>query len=87
MIYTAKNPNAPNGEQTASPLSFASFSFLDGIMYESWKQPHLPYDLLPPLCDYDRSAHLRVMGNRHILVPPGAKRRHLFFRLMRIFGL
>lgn len=81
-----QKPNEPNNEQTASPLSFIFYFWLDGTMYNAWKHPHLPYDLLPSLCDYDRSERLRVIGTRAIMVPPGQKRRHLFWRLMKIFG-
>lgn len=79
-----QNPNEPNGEQTACPLAFMLFAFLDVTVYRAWKHPHLPYDLLPALCDYDRSTHLRQIGIQALSPTQGARPRHLAFRL---FGL
>lgn len=84
-LASLQSPNEPNGEQTASPLALMLFSFLDITVYQAWKHPHLPYDLLPSLCDYDRAAHLRDMSADKILPVPGKKPRHLAFRLLGIF--
>ena len=46
----------PNPEQTTSLASLVSFTFLSPVIWTAWKLPHFPYDLLPPLADYD---HLR----------------------------
>lgn len=61
------------------------FSFLDITVYHAWKHPHLPYNLLPALCDYDRGAHLREIGFKKILPQPGVKTRHLAFRLLSLY--
>lgn len=61
------------------------FTFLDITVYRAWKHPHLPYNLLPALCDYDRSKHLRKIGFRKLLPPPGVKPPHLAFRLLSLY--
>ena len=48
----------PNPEQTASVFSLAVYTFLDKIIWDAYKVPHLSHDKLPPLCDYDYSAKL-----------------------------
>jgi hypothetical protein len=59
LTRSLQNPQEePNPEQTASLLSFVTFSWLDSIIFYAYKQPHLPWDKLPPLCDYDRTEHL-----------------------------
>lgn len=45
----------PNPEQTASVFSLAVYSFLDSIIMEASRVPHLSHEKLPPLCDFDRS--------------------------------
>ena len=47
-----------NPEQTASILSMSVYTFLDGIIWKAYQVPHLPYEELPPLADYDRTKHL-----------------------------
>ncbi|KAF8309911.1 hypothetical protein DL93DRAFT_2230628 [Clavulina sp. PMI_390] len=80
-----KNPNDPNSEQTASVLSKISFSFMDRLVYLGYKHPHVPFDLLPSLCDYDRGAYLNERGRDYIR-PSLAKKRHSFvWRLLVLF--
>ena len=43
----------PNPEQTACIISFLVYAFLDPIIWLAYRIPHLTYDQLPPLCDYD----------------------------------
>lgn len=47
-----------NPEQTASIISFLSYSFLDPMIWLAYRIPHLSRDQLPPLCDYDRAKNL-----------------------------
>lgn len=61
------------------------FTFLDVTVYRAWKHPHLPYNLLPALCDYDRSKHLRKIGFKELVPAPGVKPRHLAFRLLNLY--
>ncbi|KAJ7041082.1 P-loop containing nucleoside triphosphate hydrolase protein [Mycena alexandri] len=87
------NPQpVPNPEQTASVLSLALYFFLDQVIMLAARLPHLPHNLLPPLADYDHAQHLRTRGFRasdsrppHMDVFSGAKRRHIFFGIMRVF--
>ncbi|KAL0950644.1 hypothetical protein HGRIS_007432 [Hohenbuehelia grisea] len=83
------NPSpVPNPEQTASLLSFLIYSFLDRIVFLAYRSPHLDYDQLPPLADYDRATHLRDISFPY-LDPfkriKTKKRRHIFFGLMNTF--
>ncbi|KAF8319735.1 hypothetical protein DL93DRAFT_2124628 [Clavulina sp. PMI_390] len=79
------NPNDFNGEQTASPLQMMAFTFLDITVYHAWKHPHLPYELLPALCDYDHARYLRELSFDTIMPKAGRKNLHLAFRLLRLF--
>ncbi|EJU03263.1 P-loop containing nucleoside triphosphate hydrolase protein [Dacryopinax primogenitus] len=79
----------PNPEQTASLWSFITFTFMEPIVMIAYRNSDLPYDSLPPLADYDRSAHLEKSSivaldpiTRH---QKGLNDRHLFFGLMQIF--
>ncbi|KAJ7634724.1 P-loop containing nucleoside triphosphate hydrolase protein [Roridomyces roridus] len=75
----------PNAEQTASPLSLLFFNYLDSVVYQAYKLPHLPYDLLPPLADTDHSENLKARGFPNLDPFRGAGRRHIFFGLMKTF--
>ncbi|KAF9481117.1 multidrug resistance-associated ABC transporter [Pholiota conissans] len=82
-----KNPMPePNPEQTASWFSFVTFSFLDPIIFLGARTDHLSPDQLPPLRDTDASENL--IKKAFSLIDPFKmiKPRHLFFRLMRVFG-
>lgn len=48
----------PNPEQTASIISFMLYSFLDPVIWLAYRIPHLAFDQLPPLCDYDYMKNL-----------------------------
>ena len=48
----------PNPEQTASPLSFVTYAFLDKFLWEASRMAHCPFEKLPPLADYDRTDYL-----------------------------
>ncbi|KAJ7161077.1 multidrug resistance-associated ABC transporter [Mycena filopes] len=74
------NPMEPNPEQTASILSLALYLFLDHTIFLAHRLVRLPYDLFPPLADYDAAGYLKSQNFRHI--NPG---RHLFFGIIRIF--
>ena len=73
-------------EQTSSPLAFVLFTRLDSLIYKAWRQTHLPYDSLPSLCDYDRSAYLTEKSFPVLQLQRGRKTVHLGFRLVRAFG-
>jgi hypothetical protein len=43
----------PNNEQISSPIMMLFFSYLDPIVFKAHRVPHLLYEELPPLADYD----------------------------------
>jgi len=49
----------PNPEQTASILSLIVYSFLDPLIFEASRVPHLSHERLPAIADYDRAGYLR----------------------------
>ncbi|KAK0473305.1 hypothetical protein IW261DRAFT_1342846 [Armillaria novae-zelandiae] len=81
-----KNPMPlPSPEQTAPLISMMLHSYLDPLVLKAYWIPHLPFDQLPPLADYDTSQVLKARSFPHLDVFSGAKKRHLFFGLMRVF--
>ena len=48
----------PNPEQTCSILSRMVFAFLDSVIWEGYRTPHLTVEQLPPLCDYERMKYM-----------------------------
>ncbi|KAI0677672.1 hypothetical protein C8Q78DRAFT_1003851 [Trametes maxima] len=75
----------PNPEQTASIVSTAVYTFLDGIIFKAYRMPHLPWEELPPLADYDYAKNLVKRSFIHLDPFRITKRRHLFFGLMKVF--
>jgi hypothetical protein len=61
--YIPYDPTAPqsqtNPQQTASLLSFVTFSYLDPVVFASTRVDHLAADMLPPLDDTDGLAALK----------------------------
>ncbi|KAJ7596700.1 hypothetical protein C8J56DRAFT_294246 [Mycena floridula] len=83
-----RNPmEKPSSELTASIFSMAVHYYLDPLVFMAYHVPHLPFEELPPLCDRDEAGHLKTTSFKHLDVFSGAKSRHLFFGLMRIFRL
>ncbi|KAF8966510.1 multidrug resistance-associated ABC transporter [Flammula alnicola] len=74
-----------NDEQTCSLFSLIMYSYLDPIIFLGYRVPHLRFDQLPPLSDTDYSKNLTSKAFPHLDSFGGAKRRHLFFGLMRVF--
>ncbi|KAJ7612577.1 P-loop containing nucleoside triphosphate hydrolase protein, partial [Roridomyces roridus] len=75
-------------EQTASIISFLSFSYLDRIILLAYSKSGLDEDEMHPLCDSDYAMHLVSRSFPHLDSFPGRKgqrHRHLFFGLMRVF--
>ncbi|KAK0192591.1 hypothetical protein F5146DRAFT_1102469 [Armillaria mellea] len=75
----------PNPEQTARIISLISYSWLDPVVKAAYHVAHLPYDQLPPLADYDASKYLKARSFKHVDVFAGAKKRHLFWGIIRVF--
>ncbi|KAJ7693691.1 P-loop containing nucleoside triphosphate hydrolase protein, partial [Mycena rosella] len=81
-----KNPMpVPNPEQTASIISTMFYFFLDPIVFLAYRIPHLPYDKLPPLSDYDYSANLKAKNFKYL--EARSNKRHLFFGLIWVFRI
>ncbi|KZV64704.1 hypothetical protein PENSPDRAFT_656364 [Peniophora sp. CONT] len=82
-----ENPSPePNPEQTASILSFITFSFLDKHIFMAYRLTHLGFDLLPAIADYDRTAHLVKRSFKHLDPFSGAPRGHMAIALLRVFS-
>ncbi|VDB89909.1 unnamed protein product [Peniophora sp. CBMAI 1063] len=82
-----ENPSPePNPEQTASILSLITFSFLDKHIFLAYRLPHLGFDLLPAIADYDRTAHLVKRSFKHLDPFSGAPKSHMFWALLRVFS-
>ncbi|ORY35072.1 hypothetical protein BCR39DRAFT_573867 [Naematelia encephala] len=62
-LYSPVDPSyvapEPNPEQTANPLSFLFFNYVDKIIYRAWRTDAIQYEDLPPLADYDRAEYLK----------------------------
>ncbi|KIJ38971.1 hypothetical protein M422DRAFT_258389 [Sphaerobolus stellatus SS14] len=84
-----KNPMTElNPELTASWLSLIFYAFLDPIIFAGAKVSHLTPEELPSLSDTDWSGNLKKRAFPQLDTFQGAKKRHLFFRLMhpKVFG-
>ncbi|CAA7262822.1 unnamed protein product [Cyclocybe aegerita] len=87
--YVPVDPKDPmpvtNGEDTCSWFSLLVFAFLDPVVSLAYRESHLRFDQLPPLMDKDYAKNLKRKSFPHLDTFSGAKRRHIFFGLMRIF--
>ncbi|KAK0458994.1 uncharacterized protein EV420DRAFT_1541764 [Desarmillaria tabescens] len=88
--YIPVNPNdpfpIPHPEQTTPLISLILYFWMDPVVKAAYRVAHLPYDQLPPLADYDASKTLKARSFKYLDIFTGAKKRHLFFGLMRIFA-
>ncbi|KAJ7480955.1 hypothetical protein FB451DRAFT_1031097, partial [Mycena latifolia] len=87
--YTPIDPKNPmpkaNPEQTASILSSVLYFFLDPIVFLAYRIPHLKFDQLPPLCDYDYAEHLKAKNFRYLDSFVSGKNWHISFGLIWVF--
>ncbi|KAJ7078496.1 hypothetical protein C8R44DRAFT_836696 [Mycena epipterygia] len=87
--YTPLNPKNPmplaNPEQTASILSSTLYFFVDPIVALASRVPHLGFDQLPPLCDYDYAEDLKVKSFPYLDSFASGKKQHIMFGLFQIF--
>ncbi|KAK0480768.1 hypothetical protein IW261DRAFT_1474488 [Armillaria novae-zelandiae] len=88
--YTPVDPNdpfpIPHPEQTAPLISLFLYFWMDPVVKAAYRVPHLPYDQLPPLADYDANKTLKARSFKYLDAFMGAKRHHLFFGLMQVFA-
>nr|GAT43190.1 ATP-binding cassette transporter [Mycena chlorophos] len=88
-LYIPIDPENPqkeiNPEQTAPLGSFILYSFLDNIIWNAYRQSGLQEEQLYPMCDTDGALVLKERAFKHLDVYSGAKRRYLFFGLMRVY--
>ncbi|KAJ7290142.1 P-loop containing nucleoside triphosphate hydrolase protein [Mycena rebaudengoi] len=75
----------PSPEQTASICSLVLYNFLDPLILLATMMPHLSYELLPPLADYNDAKNLKSEAFPRLDVFSGSRRRHIFFNLMLVF--
>lgn len=47
-----------NDEQTCSLFALAVYTYLDPVILQGYRVPHLPFDQLPPLSDTDYAKNL-----------------------------
>ncbi|KAJ7729547.1 hypothetical protein DFH07DRAFT_850204 [Mycena maculata] len=71
-------------EQTAPIISMVFYFFLDPIIFLGYRVPHLKFDQLPPLADYDYAKNLKADGFPHLDVFAG-KKRHVLFGILWIY--
>ena len=87
--FTPVNPqdNAkPSPEQTTPLISLVLWMFLDSTVWLAYKVPHLKFEQLPPLADYDAGKNL-VNKSFPKLDPfsGSTKGRHLFWGLLSVY--
>ncbi|EKM83611.1 hypothetical protein AGABI1DRAFT_66408 [Agaricus bisporus var. burnettii JB137-S8] len=83
--FDSNNPMEPNPEQTASPLSMITYSFLDPIVFLACRVPYLARDQLPVLADYDYAHNLKLKSFKYLDVFAKAKESHIGWGFLRVF--
>ncbi|KAF5317788.1 hypothetical protein D9619_012656 [Psilocybe cf. subviscida] len=85
--YVPVDPTNPmkelNPEQTASIISQITYSYVDPLIYQAYKTSSLTPEQLPPLRDFDAAKYQTDKAFKHLDTFVGAKRRYLFWGLMR----
>ncbi|KAF7797051.1 hypothetical protein EIP86_008243 [Pleurotus ostreatoroseus] len=84
-LHSEESDTQPSPEETASIASFMFYTFLDPTIWKAYRVPHLSYDELPSLCDYDDAAALKKRSYPYLDPFSGAKKGNLFFGLVRMF--
>ncbi|KAF8308383.1 hypothetical protein DL93DRAFT_2100728 [Clavulina sp. PMI_390] len=81
-----KNPLPGTPEQTASIVSSILYSYMDSLIVQASKRPHLSIDELPPLADVDHSRYLRDQTFPDLDPMIRKNQRHIFFAFLKIYG-
>ncbi|KAI0068112.1 P-loop containing nucleoside triphosphate hydrolase protein [Artomyces pyxidatus] len=85
--YDPKEPTKdPSPEQTASIFSLWTYTFMDPIVFMGYRMRHLPFDLLPPLADYDHAKNLAGKSFKHLDVFSGSPKSYLLSGLIKVFA-
>ncbi|KAL0577586.1 hypothetical protein V5O48_004384, partial [Marasmius crinis-equi] len=71
-------------EQITCLFSLIVYAFLDPIVILAYRVPHVPWESLPPLSDYDFARYLKGFV-QHLDVFSGAPERHIAIGLLRLF--
>ncbi|KAH8104855.1 hypothetical protein BXZ70DRAFT_1049038 [Cristinia sonorae] len=86
--YSPLDPEHPspelNPEQTASIISWITYTYLDPLIYKANQVDHLPVEQLPAVPEYDEAKYMVTRGLA-TLQPYIAKKRHLAFGFMDVF--
>ncbi|KAH9951515.1 hypothetical protein B0H21DRAFT_775731 [Amylocystis lapponica] len=83
-----KEPLAvPAQEQTAPLLSMMLYTWMDETVYTASSVSHLPMERFPRMADYDYAKNLALRSYPHLDPFQVKKDRHIFWGLMRVFGV
>ncbi|KAI0941922.1 hypothetical protein AcV7_002478 [Taiwanofungus camphoratus] len=80
-----KEPKPPNPEQTASILSLVFYNWLDNIVFEAYRTPHLSFEQIPFLPDYRHTENLVRLSYPHLDPFQMRKHEYIFWGFMRVF--
>ncbi|KAI0918391.1 hypothetical protein AcV5_002391 [Taiwanofungus camphoratus] len=80
-----KEPKPPNPEQTASILSLVFYNWLDNIVFEAYRTPHLSFEQIPFLPDYHHTENLVRLSYPHLDPFQMRKHEYIFWGFMRVF--
>ncbi|KAI0741249.1 P-loop containing nucleoside triphosphate hydrolase protein [Daedaleopsis nitida] len=75
----------PHPEQTASAMSFLTFTFISPTIWQAYRVPHLTLDQFPPLPDRDHLQHMSKRMFPYLDPMLNKSRRHLGLRLIKLY--
>ncbi|VDB84814.1 unnamed protein product [Peniophora sp. CBMAI 1063] len=84
-VDPAKPQAQTNPEQTASALSFLTFTFLDPYIFAAYRQKSLDFERFPALCDYDYAKNLIKRSFKHLDRFSGAPSQHMLIAFIKTF--
>ncbi|KAK7041927.1 hypothetical protein VNI00_008909 [Paramarasmius palmivorus] len=74
-----------NPEQVASLASLFTYTFLDQVIFSTYKSPKFTDKSLPSLADYDAARYLKSQSFGNLDRFSGAKKSHIFWGMMKTF--
>ncbi|KAI0085670.1 multidrug resistance-associated ABC transporter [Irpex rosettiformis] len=75
----------PNPEQTASLLSRLTFDYMNPMVFHAYRSEKFKGEDIPPLCDGDDAEVLIERAYKELDPLQNDSRRHLFFRILKVF--